>query len=365
MNPVDFAAENINEELEAKLLATPDDDSLWEAYGHWLVERGDARGRLVLLNTAAVSAPRDLADPLVPLVAPWNRARWFGELLGGEVSLTWFRGFPVTMEVADGPNPPDYTALFALRSCRYLRKVRLGAGQVDLAGVAHLPLLRRLSVGGSAENLASLPLWRPPSLDALKLELASLDENVVAAFASVPWMRELRSVDLGVLTPAQQEQLLERPEPFAALGRSLHFHARGEAWPAYGDRLLDALPEANIQPTEIKWEFEVSPRPYCAGRKYRERPPLEYVQGKSRCERGCCSSGWYEGSGIAFENPVKNAPYGPRCCMWCGSLETLVIYLSESSTFYRRDWDTVRHEGCEYECQKCGHFTRYSRTSVC
>jgi uncharacterized protein (TIGR02996 family) len=53
---------NRNPELEALIVADPDNQASYLVYGDWLLARGDIRGQLISLQIAAAREPRDVFE---------------------------------------------------------------------------------------------------------------------------------------------------------------------------------------------------------------------------------------------------------------------------------------------------------------
>jgi uncharacterized protein (TIGR02996 family) len=87
--------------LEARIRAHPDDDEAWMVYGDWLLEQGDRRGELVMLE--AWKAQRDEVTPR-EAAAAWvdsSRASWSPAALPLNVDYEWRRGFVWSATVRD------------------------------------------------------------------------------------------------------------------------------------------------------------------------------------------------------------------------------------------------------------------------
>jgi uncharacterized protein (TIGR02996 family) len=100
-----------NPELEARILANPDDLSAYLVYGDWLSERGDPRGELIAVQAKLREKPgdRDLETQEAKLLGE-NRETWLGDLAAKEgpkdLVVTWRLGF--LDSVRFGPPLDDY-----------------------------------------------------------------------------------------------------------------------------------------------------------------------------------------------------------------------------------------------------------------
>src|SRR4051812_21044218 len=83
--------EPINAELDARILANPDDVAAFLAYADWLEAKGDPRAKLIRLGEQRQKHPDapQLLDEEERLVAA-NRGRWLGGL---PVQCEWRLGF--------------------------------------------------------------------------------------------------------------------------------------------------------------------------------------------------------------------------------------------------------------------------------
>jgi hypothetical protein len=360
MDAFDFAAENSNERLESMLLQNPKNDLLWEEYAKWLIQRGDPRGELVLLNKKVEYTSRNESDPLYPLVGIKNRSKWFGDLLDEQPSLDWQRGFPVKLTAYSYVSEERLTALLKLRAFRFLRELSIvSMPKASLHGLCNLPLLEKLSLDfKDVETLRSLPSAKPRSLKKIKFEShVTLDESLVAALATVTWLRELDEVRFGVFSIDDQEVLLKHPGPFAAMGPALKCLASGEGWRLYGDELRRALPHADMRPMDLRFKWKFATTPGHVHKDFRNMAPLVSTGGEKSCDQGCCYSWQYNGSG----KPASDAghPNGPGItrCLACGSRELMLIHVCGSCRNYRRECETVTDEDAVYECKTCRQFT--------
>jgi uncharacterized protein (TIGR02996 family) len=209
-------------DLEARVLADPDDVDAYLVYGDWLTERGDPRGELIVVQTRLEQQPgnAELAARANAILAE-HRATWLGELAKLEADdfwCEWRRGFMHAARI--GPDVSEYQTseidfpdtigkLLALPGIRFLRSLTIGAKSFDDYPVTWDPEfaaliehgipegLRRLSIdcGGywdiSATEVGNLePLY--PHLDKLR------ELHIHAAMISLKGLDlpALRSLDL-------------------------------------------------------------------------------------------------------------------------------------------------------------------------
>ncbi|MDF2694527.1 MAG: hypothetical protein K0S65_2910, partial [Labilithrix sp.] len=99
-----------NPELEARILANPDDLSAYLVYSDWLSERGDPRGELIAIQAKLAETPTDtgLKASEARLLAD-NAGTWLGVLADKgdkDLGLKWRLGFLDSVRI--GPPLDDY-----------------------------------------------------------------------------------------------------------------------------------------------------------------------------------------------------------------------------------------------------------------
>jgi uncharacterized protein (TIGR02996 family) len=232
-----------NPELEARLLANPNDLAAYLVYSDWLIERGDPRGELIAVQAKLHETPLDvilLASEEHLLKA--HRGTWLGPLatIGpADLGCSWHLGFLEAVRI--GPKldlhktsaidfGDTFAKLLTLPHVSFLREVVVGSKYYDdyptswedvlIAIEAHgvPPRLRRLvfDCGGywdiSSTELGNLSRTYPrlgslhelrirmgslelgptvdlPELRSLEIETGGLKSEDVAAIAASAWPR--------------------------------------------------------------------------------------------------------------------------------------------------------------------------------
>lgn len=230
-----------NAELHAAVLAAPDDDGPRLVYADWLIEHGDPRGELIVLQIARSRLPADdlkAAELKQRERALWDAhgESWFAPFRtpAGDVNATFERGFPETLSanaaIALSAMPDalfDDTCIRTLSWRRgsndvvfellhngnggFLRRMGVGFGWHSDSNTAlvatierHLPRmrLRKLAIGESELSKESLRALLaaleagPTRLAEFDLSASNLDSDHVAAIVSSPAFEGLRSLRL-------------------------------------------------------------------------------------------------------------------------------------------------------------------------
>lgn len=250
------------EAVEARIRANRDDADAWRVYADWLLDHGDPRGELILLELQ----PGAIRDPVlrqrITVLKRTNQTSWQPAPFP-RVDLEWLHGFVVgaTVEVtvshwlfSIGPllahqqarllgrlklvleqRPSnsffeplaslDFGELCWLEASRFgkgdrlvralVRQSRLGmhrldlehggltdAGLIELVGCTQLRGLRRLSLSGNAFGLEGIrALANAPSLsdlEELDLRYTGIDVDGATALASSPFLRRITALRLDV-----------------------------------------------------------------------------------------------------------------------------------------------------------------------
>lgn len=167
-------------ELEAAILANPDDKEAWTVYADWLGTIGDVRGELIGLleqlasatteykpirNRIAVLKDTHLESWLGDDLLPYYREAHDQEDFETFLDWKWAKGFLTEFTISvpwawKGPDPDEMIPrLVHSPAARFLRKVGLGImtpddsqGGIDLgthalAQAGHLPTIRDLHIG--------------------------------------------------------------------------------------------------------------------------------------------------------------------------------------------------------------------------
>jgi len=177
----------------ADLMANPDDDGPRRVYADWLIERGDPRGELIVvqceLATAAANDPRrpELERRANELLADAG-ARWRTELRLPEVKVA---GHATNAQLARG------STLVFRRGL--IDEAKLHSAELAAIGsaLAHIPL-RRLIItdldDAGATEIAALPAV--PTLIALKIRDATLATAGGEALGTAPLVAAVRELEL-------------------------------------------------------------------------------------------------------------------------------------------------------------------------
>ncbi|WP_375745015.1 WGR domain-containing protein [Corallococcus interemptor] len=158
----------VNPDLEAAILAKPDDVKGYLAYAEWLKGEGDPRAELILLQHSALEAPAATRKKVATLIEA-HANELLGESLAEAVSdetlkLEWHLGFirEARLGQVDYDSTADITdllaELLAHPSARFLSRLTLGMASFDgendydealavLAKAKPAPPLRSLFIG--------------------------------------------------------------------------------------------------------------------------------------------------------------------------------------------------------------------------
>lgn len=191
------------DEIEARLLADPDDAAAWRAYVPWLRERGDPRSELFELDGIA-DTPHErkaLADQIQADRVAWTPTGMFTH------DCTWRHGFAVgaTFRIAGRSDARALARMLADRHARLLGSLRLvfttavasrALADFEAADFSRLHELRAgYHTRGSrvALALAAQPALRLRTLD---LRHTGLTDDALLALATHPQIRALQSLHL-------------------------------------------------------------------------------------------------------------------------------------------------------------------------
>ncbi|MCU0699327.1 MAG: TIGR02996 domain-containing protein [Myxococcaceae bacterium] len=141
------ARSNDPAELLEAVLEAPDDEAPRQVYADWLLERGDARGELIAVQTelargGLVDARRlELEAREVSLLSE-HGARWLGRLASDAVRASFARGFLDALTVLDVSSLFDADETLRREPVRQL--VFMTRQRLDVARVLTLPWVSRL-----------------------------------------------------------------------------------------------------------------------------------------------------------------------------------------------------------------------------
>ncbi|HEY3801567.1 MAG TPA: TIGR02996 domain-containing protein [Kofleriaceae bacterium] len=216
----------VHPELEAQLVATPDDDGAWLVYEDWLIEQGDPRSELIICErTETADAGRALATLEPLLFGPEHKA--FRAALANPM---WRRAGFIEACRFESTRPGAREPLVAFLSSPAATLVtRLNLQNADAAMIGELHrarALRWLCVG----TTRTLDTFDSASLDGLD-HLDELRVSSIGKLAAAPALARLRVLYIGGHGDAELDQLaslglarLERLELSLGIGE---LHGRG------------------------------------------------------------------------------------------------------------------------------------------
>jgi uncharacterized protein (TIGR02996 family) len=205
-----------NPELEAAIIANPDNADAYLVYGDWLQRQGDPRGELIALQHAAMQASGEEATKLKQQVSALLKKRK-GTLLGDladavkeeELKVEWHLGFIRSARVGQ----KDYDSerdvgelvkeLLAHPSARFIQGLTIGMAHYDDEndyGDVVTALTEALTEQGGSKTLQSLFIGDFEYPDDTEISWSHI-HDVSALYKLLPNLRSLRlrgaSVELG------------------------------------------------------------------------------------------------------------------------------------------------------------------------
>ncbi len=192
--------------IEDTLRASPDDDEAWRVYADWLLDRGDRRGELIMLELLAAKDPR-LREPIAALIAEC-RSSWEPAALPLQARYEWRRGFVCEATISALARAPQIRSLGRLLAdpqarllgclrLRFQRSARreiikpfaeLDLGKLHTFQAAYLEQGDRL-----VHALVQQPELRLTTLD---LRYAGITDEGLIALATCTQLRGLRALYL-------------------------------------------------------------------------------------------------------------------------------------------------------------------------
>jgi hypothetical protein len=210
-----------------------------------------------------------------------------------------------------------------------------------------LGLWLRTATEPDSSDLAALQSMQVPSLRHLRLELNDeSDSESLRALTHVPWLSQLKALDVFVHSPEGAATLaslelpavrltITIPAPLALSHRAL----LRSSWPK---AVLSPVP-----PQRSISDLEVTDSPHFAPDDFASLAPWEDGDFDEQF-----------GSGVSFKQAEADHLFS--LCRHCGSSDTLCIYLGHQETEHQDErFDSIR---CEYRCRACGKFTHYVDT---
>jgi uncharacterized protein (TIGR02996 family) len=194
-----------NPELEARLVANPDDTDGFRVYADWLQAEGDPRGELVAVQVElAQRADASLAAREQELLAA-HGAEWLGGLAGvdpkKDLAVTWRNGFVRAVRI--GPPVEAYKTseldfvdaiakLAALPGLAFVDELVIGAVEEADSPRAWSGCVQALATHGAPPNLRALTFTRGGYWDISWTDLGDLS----ASYPRLSRLQELR-IELG------------------------------------------------------------------------------------------------------------------------------------------------------------------------
>ncbi|MFV8752354.1 TIGR02996 domain-containing protein [Nannocystaceae bacterium ST9] len=192
--------------LEARIREDPDDAEAWKVYADWLLDQGDRRGELILLERHP-DASRDpqLRSSIAALVAE-HRASWTPAGLYAQ-SCEWRGGFVVgaTFRVSDRYDPDTLARALADPRARFLIDLRLDidaslatkvVASMAKVDFGRLRSLRAIHHGRGDALARVLAKQRGLNLATLDLRNSVLTNNGLVELADSGQLRGLRALHL-------------------------------------------------------------------------------------------------------------------------------------------------------------------------
>jgi uncharacterized protein (TIGR02996 family) len=211
-----------NAEIEAAILATPDDPSAYQVYADWLQSQGDPRGELIMLQHA-MRAHNDIEEfarfrKHEEVMRNEHAAAWLGESIASSLHRTYFEwrlGFVDAARIdaprdelvprieGDATNPyaisrtaePSLAMLVMtlLESpCGWLVRTLTLRGPLEHVRVATSPLpsvnLRKLILAPSTESFDATRLLSPEIMRMLNANV-DVELTVRGATSKFSWVR--------------------------------------------------------------------------------------------------------------------------------------------------------------------------------
>ncbi len=221
--------------LEAQLRANPDDGEAWEVYADWLLDQGDRRGELIMLESLAAQTNDSSVHESIAALLAKHRAGWTPKPLASQTRYEWRHGFVYQATVTNLARRADIRLLgkllkspqarllahlelrfYSYASAKIIEQfTKLDLGKLRSLKVPYQPFgdqIVHVLAQQRALNLASLDLRYTGLTDAGLIELVRsprlrglralyLQQNQlglagIEALASAPAMSELETLDL-------------------------------------------------------------------------------------------------------------------------------------------------------------------------
>ena len=200
-------ASQTNPELEARILADPDDLSAYLVYGDWLAERGDPRGELIAVQAKLKETPADatLQEREKKLLAD-NANTWLGDLAGKDekdLAIRWRLGFIDSVRFGPALDAYEWSSLdfaealgtaLALPGAHFIRELVFGSQESDDYPASWQNCIDALVEHGVPKALRRLEFVRGGYWDISSTELGDLS----ALYPLLASLREL-AIEMGAM----------------------------------------------------------------------------------------------------------------------------------------------------------------------
>ncbi len=208
--------------VEARIRANPDDAEAWKVYADWLLDQGDRRGELIMLESLPTAATDKAVRKSIARLIAKHQATWSPQTLAG-AHYERRHGFVVGVRIDDSQRAYDMASLGRLLAdpqARLLTAVRLRfRSAINIEALAELELgnLRSFRAayhdqgGALVHALVQNPL-RSAALTELDLRYTKLTDASLFELARCVRLRGLRTLHL--------QHNAFGPEGIAALARS-------------------------------------------------------------------------------------------------------------------------------------------------
>lgn len=263
------------QELEAGIVASPDDRDAYQVYGDWLVEQGDPLGELVAVQVALEKKPRDrtLIKREEALMEE-HRVTWLGNRLAhlqdeGEVGLDWRWGFLHRVVIGRGlveghDGVKAYAEIGKCTAAKFIRELQIGALIKD---DRYTKIISAIAEQGVPKTLRRL------EIDSSEMSRCDLG-NLVRLYPTVSHVREIALVatemDLGMEIPLRDTELLEI-SAYPLLGKHMKSLSNASC-PKLKELKLD------FQNREARWLEPVSVTDFALALDAKGLPALETLR---------------------------------------------------------------------------------------
>lgn len=269
-----MADDHRNLELEARIVADPDDTAALLVYADWLQARGDPRGELIVVQLRRATAPDDAAlRAREAELLRQHRARWLGELAElrpRDLDVTWRHGFVHAVRIGPPLEAHEATEidvgvalgrLVRLPAAEMVRELAIGAIERNGYPTAWTPAIAGIAAHGVPPNVAALSLRCGSYWDLAATALGDLSP----AYPRLSGLRalsiEMGALELGAIALPELRSLEIRT---AGLTRANLASMHGAHWPRLESLWLSfgevrdpgdtgEWPAMDIEPGDLRW----------------------------------------------------------------------------------------------------------------